>query len=143
MKPRSHRWRLAVASTSLAAALAGCAALRPPPARAPVTVNEIVRMSNTRVPPSEIVARMRASGTVYRLSGSQLARLHDEGVPDPVLDRMQRTYLIVTRRDQFVADQGRWSLAPDGYWHGGLAYGWPPRWLGLSDAEEEYHQPPP
>jgi hypothetical protein len=87
--------------------------------RAPerLRVGEIVRMSDARVPAAEIVARIRTSGTVYRLTGSQLARLHDRGVPDGVMEQMQRTYLVAVGRNQFLADEGRWSL--------------------------EYHQPPP
>ena len=108
-----------------------------------LAVADIVRMSDERVPPEAIVARMRRSGTVYHLTASQLAELHDEGLPDTVIDEMQRTYVAAVRRKEFLADESRWSLGPDGYWYGGLAYGWPPSWLGLADDEEEYHQPPP
>ena len=120
-----------------------CALLHPRRAHERLPVDEIVRMSDAHVPPEQIIARMRSSGTVYRLSASQLAQLHDRGVPDAVIDRMQRTYLAAVSRNQFLADEGRWSLEPDGFWYGGLAYGWPPRWLGLADSEEEYHQSAP
>ena len=96
-------------------------------------------MSQTHARADEIVARMRRSGTVYRLTGSQLAYLHDERVPDTVIDYMQRTYLRAVRRNQFLADESRWSLEPDGYFYGGLPYGWSPGWLGLADDGEEYH----
>ena len=132
--------RACIASIFLVGA---CSLLHPRRAPEPLSVGEIVRMSDAHVPPEQIIARMRTSGTVYRLSASQLASLHDRGVPDAVIDRMQRTYLAAVGRNQFLADAGRWSLQPDGYWYGGLAYGWPPKWLGLADSEEEYHQPPP
>ena len=104
-----------------------------------VPVADVVRMSQAHLPPDQIVARMRRSGTVYRLTASQLAHLHDEGVPDAVIDYMQRTYMRAVRRNQFLADESRWSLEPDGYFYGGLPYGWSPGWLGLADDEEQYH----
>lgn len=104
-----------------------------------VTVADVVRMSQARVPADQITTRMRRSGTVYRLTASQLVHLHDEGVPDAVIDYMQRTYLRAVRRNQFLADESRWSLEPDGYVYGGLPYGWSPAWLGLADDEEGYH----
>ena len=90
--------------------LGACALLRHRPA--PVTVGQVVRMSKAGARVDEIVARMRASGTVYRLSASHLAHLHDEGVSDAVLDYMQRTYLRAIRRNQFLADADRWAVDP-------------------------------
>ena len=58
-------------------------------------------MSQDGVPPSEIIQRMREAGMVYRLSGSELARLKAQGVPDEVLDYMQSTYLEDARRQAY------------------------------------------
>ena len=91
----------------------------------PVTVDEIVRVSKADVPVDTILAKMRESGTVYRLSASQLAHLHDEGVPDAVGDYMQQTYLEAVRRDQAMEDWAHWTFAADGYWYGGRPYAWP------------------
>lgn len=93
-----------------------------------VTIAEIIGMSNAKVPVDTMLAKMRESGTVYRLSASQLAHLHDEGVPDAVVDYMQETYLEAVRRDQAVADWVHWTFAVDGYWYGGRPYGWPRPW---------------
>ena len=107
------------------AALPGCATLRnafqgPPP----VTVAEIVDMSKAGVPPDEINAAIEHSGTVYRLSASQLADLRAQGVSDPVLNEMQRTYLQSVAENQAMDDWGMYSTGPDGFWYGGAPYGW-------------------
>lgn len=85
------------ATLLLAVVLAGCASVPKPP---PVTVQEIVQMSGQGVDASSMIAKMREAGTVYRLSGSKLAALRTEGVPDPVLDYMLQTYLRVERERQ-------------------------------------------
>ena len=77
--------------------IAGCAST---PAKGPVTVQQIVEMSRSGTDPPVIVAKMQEAGTVYRLSGSQLATLKSEGVPDPVLDYMLETYLRAERQRQ-------------------------------------------
>jgi hypothetical protein len=119
--PRAGRLLLLFAGLLL---LAGCATLlveRPPPVR----VSQIVEMSRAGVPAHEIIEKIRASGTVYRLKASQLAELREKGVPDAVIDYMQQTYLHAVRRDQRFEDWNRWSLYDDGYWYGGYPFGWP------------------
>ncbi|HZP86489.1 MAG TPA: hypothetical protein VFB54_06690 [Burkholderiales bacterium] len=96
-------------------ALAGCASA---PSKPPVTLEQVVQMSREGVPPGDIIAKMRDSDTVYRLSGSQLARLKQQGVSDEVLDYMQDTYL----RDMQL--RGR-MYAYDPYWWGPYP-GWGP-----------------
>lgn len=98
----------------------------------PFTVDQVVAASRAGEPAPELIARMRDSGTVYRLSGSQLASLRDEGVPDAVLDYMQDTYLSAVRRREELEGWGDWT-GVDGYWYGGAPYGWPDEWIG--DAE--------
>jgi hypothetical protein len=117
--------RPALVLVVLLAALPGCTTLRnaftsPPP----VTVAEIVDMSKAGVPPSEIVAAIQDSGTVYRLSASELANLHAQGVSDQVIDEMQRTYLHSVAENQAMEDWGMYSMGPDGFWYGGAPYGW-------------------
>src|SRR5688572_32587104 len=83
------------ASILLAVVLMGCASVQ---SRPPVTIEQVIQMSKQGVPPADIVQHMRDSGTVYRLSGSQLGRLKSEGVDDEVLDYMQDTYLAAARQ---------------------------------------------
>jgi hypothetical protein len=108
--------------------LAGGCARQPAPE--PLTLPQILQMSEAGVPAEEIIERMRASSTVYRLEASRLARLRDEGVPDEVIDYMQQTYLDAVRRDQRLQDMRYWTPGGPGYWYGGPSYGWPPhrRW---------------
>jgi len=90
--------------------------------RPPVTVPQILEMSEAGVPPDTIVQKMRDSGTVYRLQASQLAKLKERGMPDAVLNYMQQTYLDAVRTDQSRADFNNWAMIGDGDVYGG------PRW---------------
>lgn len=69
-----------------------------------ITVSEVIQMSKEGVPFETIIEKMRESGAMYRLTASQLAQLHDQGVPDQVIDYMQQTYLSAVRRDQRLED---------------------------------------
>ena len=81
-------------------------------------------MSKAGTPPQDIIKIMKDSGTVYRLSASQLADLRQQGVPDPVIDYMQQTYLEAVRRNQALRDLSYWHWGPGGYYYGGGPYGW-------------------
>ena len=107
--------------------LAGCATVA---AREPVTVSQIVAMSQAGTPSADIIAKIRDSGTVYRIKASQLAELERKGVPPDVINYMQKTYLDAVRRDQSVQDWNLWTLGDDGYWYGGCGYDWGPSWCG-------------
>jgi hypothetical protein len=99
------------------------AALRNAPS---LTVDEIARRAKAGVPVEELVAQIHSSrldgllaqgffatgqlsfGTrsTVGLSGSRLAALHQQGVPDPVLDALQEEYLaqfIELQRQRFRA----------------------------------------
>lgn len=105
--------------------LAGCATTGNKMKVPPVTVGQIVQMSKDGVAPSNIIAQIRASATVYRLQASELARLKAQGVADEVIDYMQQTYLHAIQRDQQLQDSRYWTRWDDGYWYGGLPFGWP------------------
>src|SRR5262245_11328574 len=90
-------------SAALAAVLAGgcvLAACASVPAPKAIAVSEVVAMAQEGVPQETIMRRLLDSQTVYRLDAAQIARLHEQGVPDAVLDYMQETYLASVRRDQ-------------------------------------------
>jgi hypothetical protein len=87
--------------------------------RQPVTVPQILEMSEASVPPGTIVQKIRDSGTVYRLQASQLAKLKEQGVPDAVLNYMQQTYLNAARADQRREDFDDSGMFGDGYVYGG------------------------
>ncbi len=106
-----------------ALSLGGCATLSPT-RPAPVTVDQIITMSKAGTPPQDIIKVMRDSGTVYRLTASQLADLRQQGVSDQVIDYMQQTYLEAVRRNQALRDLSYWHWGPGGYYYGGGPYGW-------------------
>jgi hypothetical protein len=69
--------------------IAGCAST--PATKAPVTIGQVIEMSRNGTDAPSIIAKMRETGTVYRLPGSSVAMLEGEGVPAPVLDYMLQT----------------------------------------------------
>ncbi|HVS27630.1 MAG TPA: hypothetical protein VHE58_10145 [Burkholderiales bacterium] len=79
--------------------LSGCAGLGNEKTN-PVTVEQIVQMTRDDMPAETIVKQLRDSHDVYRLSASQLAKLHDQGVADEVIDYMQETYIQAERREE-------------------------------------------
>jgi hypothetical protein len=84
-------------------ALSGCTTLgfKQPD---PVTIGQVIQMNKDGVPADSIIKTMRDSDTVYRLTAAQLAELHDMGLPDPVLNYMQQTYIDAERRQQSAED---------------------------------------
>ena len=88
-----------------------------------VTVDEILQMSKDKVPSDQIIKKIAESGTIYRLTASQLADLRQAGVSDEVINYMQQTYLDAMRRQQSREDLRYWNPS-GGYWYGGVPYGW-------------------
>ena len=70
--------------------LAACAGMdrRPPP-----SLDQVIEMSKAGTPPEEIIRELQETRAVYPLTGSQIAKLHEQGVPDTVLDYMQNVYM--------------------------------------------------
>lgn len=86
--------------------LEGCAGLQ---RRAPPTIDQIVEMASAGKPAEEIVRELQETRAVYPLTASQIVRLHEQGVPDAVLDYMQNAY----------AESIRWNARmqyQDSYW---------------------------
>jgi hypothetical protein len=85
-----------VAALLCLALLAGCAGMqhRPPP-----TLEQVVEMSQAGKPAEEIIRELQETRAVYPLTGSQIAKLHDRGVADAVLDYLQNTYAESIRWD--------------------------------------------
>jgi hypothetical protein len=111
----------------LAAALvAGCAS--PPPLPPPPTTAEIVQMAKEGASAEAIIQRIEALRGVYPLPASELARLRAEGVPDQVIDYMQRTFVNATWLDGWQR-----GLGSSAFWdwsRGVPPYGWAsPYWV--------------
>lgn len=96
MNPTAVPEHRAIAALLCLALAAGCSGLqrRPPP-----TLDQVVQMSREGVPAERIIRELQETRAVYPLTGSQIVRLHDAGVPDSVLDYLQNAYADSIRRD--------------------------------------------
>ena len=123
--------RLHAIALFAAAFLAGCASLEPrlPP---PPTTAEIVQMAKDGMTADAIIARIEAARGVYPLPASEFARLRAEGVPDRVIDSMQRTYVNAAWFDGYLRardDSAFWGWpsfrpGPFPYWGPYPYWGW-------------------
>jgi hypothetical protein len=118
--------------TLLLAALVGACASLGPPLPPPPTTAEIVQMAKDGITAEEIIKRIDASRAVYPLTASQLADLREKGVPGPVIDHMQRTYIEAVRFEEFLRARDAyfmwgWPSFRGGFWS---PYGWPPPYWG-------------
>lgn len=117
-------FRLVVAILALAL-LSGCAAILHRPD--PMTTEDVVRLVKAQTPPAEIIQKLRETRTVLPLSGSQFAKLREQGVPDEVLDYLQSAYLGAVEFDARMRYQnmywGGWGPPhPNRAFHGPLPY---------------------
>jgi len=99
MNPIASVVRLALLLT-LVALLGACAGAqrRPPP-----SLEQVVEMSKAGKPAEEIIRELQETRAIYPLTGSQIARLHEQGVPDTVLDYMQNVYMDRVRWESRMA----------------------------------------
>jgi len=116
-----------VAASCLVAAWLGCAGLG---ARRwgehPVTITEVVILSQHGVAPEKIIGKMRRGGTVYHLSEAQYAELSKKGVTPVVIAYMQQGHAEAVRRFPKLADDkdlSCWNLGFDGFWYSGGPWG--------------------
>ncbi|HTS52250.1 MAG TPA: hypothetical protein VMH26_03160 [Burkholderiales bacterium] len=72
-------------------AFCGCARWYTP--RHPMPIAEVVQLGKSDTAPPLIIKRIRESGTTYALRGSDFAKLKADGVPDPVLDYLQQSFV--------------------------------------------------
>ena len=110
--------RLGSTSVFLAgsALFGGCSTLGVEQSKPPVTISEVIQMTQEGVPADTIVEKMREAKSVYRLNAAELARLHDRGIADPIINYMQQTYLEAVRREQSLADWNDWAMWGDHFW---------------------------
>ena len=72
-------------------ALPACAAFYTPRPSLPISV--VVHLCKSGAPPGEVIRRVQQSGTAYALRGSDFYKLKAAGVPDPVLDYLQQSFV--------------------------------------------------
>lgn len=132
------RWyvsRVAVALlvTAGAALLGACAPQRAPGAAAArpqvVTIPQLKEMLAQSSPVGVIYGKVQGSGTVYRLTPYQLADLQENRMPNELLSYIQLTYDHAIRQHPELATSNAHWTEIDGYWYGGLPYGWPREWI--------------
>jgi hypothetical protein len=121
-----HRLAIAAIGACVAAAL-GCASLGSRRwGEHPVTITEVVILSQHGVAPEKIIAKMRRGGTVYHLSEEQYAAIRKKGVTPSVIAYMQQSYAEAVREFPKLAedkDLSCWSLGFDGFWYLGGPFG--------------------
>ena len=104
-------------SMAMVLVITGCAGMnqRPPPP----SLEDIVQMTREGMPAEQIIERLEESRAVYRVSGSQLAKLHEQGVPEEVLDYIHERYVehVRWRERMYYEDRYYW----DRFWLYGCA----------------------
>jgi len=90
--------------------LAGCATT---PRPSPLTQAEIISMTKAGMWDEDIIRRIDATRTVFRLSAEDVVRLRNEGVSERVVNYMLDTYTRAV-----AAEQRR----QDYYYYGGFHY---------------------
>lgn len=90
----------------------------------PITPAQVVEMSKAGESADTIIQKLKDSRTVYQISAAEVVRLHEQGVPDAVLDYMQATYVDAVREEE--ARRAFFYRPPPYYWYG--RYGYYPWW---------------
>ena len=121
----ARAWMVGTSLVTLLA-LPGCAFMARRYSEHPVTVREVVLLSQHGVPPEQIVAKMRRAGTIYHLDAAQYAAIRKQGVTPGVISYMQRSYEEAVRAHPRLASDEYldcWSLGFDGVWYAGGPWG--------------------
>jgi hypothetical protein len=128
---RAARILLLVAGPAL---FAGCAAQHTAatgasPRPQVVTVPDILEMQSMSTPPAVIYGKIQGSGTVYRLTQEQRDALQPARVPNEIISYMQLTYdHAIQQNPELANSDSKWTEI-NGYWYGGLPFGWPREWV--------------
>ncbi len=88
------------------------------------------------MPTTVIIRRIRRSGTVYHLNAGEMVKLHHEGIANKVLDYMQATEIAAIARNRARMDIRQWHRYNDGYYYGGVGYGWEAPQFNFGDFDE-------
>lgn len=92
----------------------------------PVTVTEVVVLSQHGVPPETIIAKIRRGGTIYMLSDAQYDHIRKKGVTPAVIGFMQQSHDEAVREFPKLANDANlscWNLGYDGFWYAGGPFG--------------------
>ncbi len=103
----------------LVALLAGCKFYQVPPPE-PVTLENIIAMSQEDRTPEEIIAEIEKSRTLYKLETADILKLTEGGVDPKVVDYMLETH----RRALESRYRYRYPYYYDPWWYGPPYYYW-------------------
>jgi len=105
-------------------AVAGCATTTTRTTPKPLTQEEIIQLAAAKTPDAEIIQKIKTSGTVYRLTSTEILTLHEKGVSNSVIDFMLQDYIESIRWQERYGYRGYYygwySYGPHWYWS------WPP-----------------
>lgn len=110
MIPNSNSNSNRIACAAIVLLLQGCSSMGTTDVR-PISPQQVVQLSKQDRSPTEIIETMKRSDSMYTLSASQLVQLARDGVPEPVLDYMQRTHLVAIEREARRSGGARSALA--------------------------------
>jgi len=105
-----------LAFSALLLLLTGCATLDSPP---PLSGAEIVELARSGKTAPEIIAELQRTATVLPLAAADIVSLHEAGVPNEVLDYLQRVQIDALLWQERSMGWGGW-----GGWGGGAFVGW-------------------
>lgn len=113
---------VALAALAVLLALSGCASIAEPE-RQPVTLEQLVAMAKEGKDAKSIIQSIKESRTTYDVMASQYAKLSRDGVPDEVIDFMQRGQLrMAERQGRRQAYDDLWLAGRHGWAYGGPWY---------------------
>lgn len=119
-------------ATAVGLLVCACAARAPQSHAVPpgvVTVGQLVAMARAGATPAALYAAVERSGTVYRLTPDQCERMRAAGVPATLLGDLELTYEHAIRANPLLESSDIHWHQVDGFWYGGLPYGWPREWV--------------
>jgi hypothetical protein len=99
--------------------LAGCASVLEAPSPPPTT-EQIVQMAKSGQSADQIIETLKKTGAVYPLNASELTALSRQGVPDKVLDYLQKTHIDAEKRRAY------WQAREQSLWPYYGPYRYPP-----------------
>jgi hypothetical protein len=134
---RSARARLALVSLATVVAVAvlpGCSpssqsASRPATPPKVLTVPKLSNLAEQGTPVGVLLGQIEASGTVYRLTDQQDKDLRANGFPVTLLSVIELTYTHALQANPDLGRSDKEWHEIDGYWYGGLPFGWPRDWV--------------
>jgi outer membrane murein-binding lipoprotein Lpp len=108
--------KLKLAAVAIAATLlAGCATMGDQ--TPPLTIDTLVTRAKAGESSESLLASLRASRERFTLTGSDYAKLKERGLPDAVLDELQKREIADARDDEWRRSN------PAGWWRAWPYYG--------------------